>query len=60
MRYRLRTLLIALAQGPPILAVAWFVFTLASGMRELERRRHMGGNGLRQIGRLISTLPASP
>jgi hypothetical protein len=54
MRYRLRTLLIVLAILPPLLAVAWFVFTLASGMREAERRRH-SINSVRQIGRPVST-----
>jgi hypothetical protein len=51
MRYRLRTLLIVLVLGPPLLAAMWFVFTIVSGIREAERQRlyRESGNGLHQI-----------
>jgi hypothetical protein len=32
MRYRLRTLLIVLALGPPVLAVCWWHRTVAAGL----------------------------
>jgi hypothetical protein len=37
MRYRLRTLLIVLALGPPVLAVGWWGWERYSGWRERQR-----------------------
>src|SRR5262245_17001723 len=45
MRFRLRTLLIVLALGPPVLAGAWSAWT-AHKARKVEQAR----NHLRQIG----------
>jgi len=43
MRYRLRTLLIVLALGPPVLAGAWFVLRPIILLRESHDLPHYGG-----------------
>jgi hypothetical protein len=52
MRYRLRTLLIVLALGPPVLAVSWYTYATYRAKQQLEKSAEVwvqlpGGGRLR-------------
>jgi hypothetical protein len=51
MRFRLRTLLILLAIGPPVLAVAWRVVKAAGASRSEGIVRYHAGGDIRIAGR---------